>query len=279
MNLAETCSRVIKVTIAMLFFACTSIRLAVFRLAGYPIAPTFVVLMYHSVKSRERERFARQMEQLVSIATPVYADFAGSRTSDGHRSVAVTFDDAYQSVLENAIPILRERRIPATLFVPTKYLGGQPAWITNERHRNADERLLTIDELRCVRKDGGLIGSHGVTHRSFTQLNHAEALAELIESREVLENISRQRVNLLALPYGSSNTEVLRIATQAGYERVFLNVPRRSAGNFECLIGRIEVSPTDWALEYGLKIRGAYQWLPLAIAAKGRLMNVLGRFL
>ena len=30
----------------------------------------------------------------------------------------MTFDDGYHSVLENAFPILRERGIPSTVFVP-----------------------------------------------------------------------------------------------------------------------------------------------------------------
>jgi len=46
-----------------------------------------------------------------------------------------------------------------TLFVPTHSLGTKPGWITNERHRDADDRLLTSDELRLVQQSG-LIGSH-----------------------------------------------------------------------------------------------------------------------
>jgi len=234
--------------------------------------------MYHSVKAHERARFARQMDDLVSVGRAVSADFPGVEVANGSTYVAVTFDDAYHSVLENALPILQERSIPATVFVPTKDLGRRPGWITNERHRNAGERLLTVDELRSVQKGGGLIGSHGVTHRALTDLSHAEAFAELTESRHLLETILGDKIGMLALPYGSSNPDVLHMAAQAGYERVFLSIPRRDGARLEDgVVGRIDVSPTDWPLEYRLKIRGAYEWLPLAIAAKGRIMTVLRR--
>jgi peptidoglycan/xylan/chitin deacetylase (PgdA/CDA1 family) len=39
------------------------------------------------------------------------------------RSVLITFDDAYADFKETAWPILREHRLPATLFVPTSYPG------------------------------------------------------------------------------------------------------------------------------------------------------------
>jgi hypothetical protein len=39
----------------------------------------------------------------------------------------------------------------------------------------------------------------------------------------------------------------------------------------EFVLGRISVEPTDWALEFRLKLLGAYRWLPQAIALKRKL--------
>src|SRR5688572_5859641 len=104
----ETSTRVLKFVLALVFYAYDTARSLVRRLAGTEIAPPLVVLMYHSVKRDECERFARQIDQLIRLAHPVYADFQGQK-SDHRRQVAVTFDDGYRSVLENALPILRER--------------------------------------------------------------------------------------------------------------------------------------------------------------------------
>jgi len=232
--------------------------------------------MYHSVKTHEREQFAHQMDLLVRLASPVAGDFNGRNDCRNRNFVAVTFDDAYQSILENALPILREKKIPVTVFVPTDSLGIRPGWITNQRHRDASERLLTSDELRFVQQTGGLIGSHSVTHRPLTELSRAEALAELTESRQALERILGRNVDSFALPYGAANADVLRLAAKAGYQRVFLSEPVNSrAGSDGPVYGRIGVSPSDWALEYRLKVLGAYQWLPVGIALKRRILNVL----
>src|SRR5437879_3551809 len=148
--LAEIFSRTVKLCIASLFVVFKSAQTVLFRPAGRPNPSNFVVLMYHSVKRAERERFARQMDRLAKLAKPVQADFTEGKTKWDRNYVAVTFDDGYQSVLENAVPILLEKRIPATIFVPTKYLGGRPAWITDEKHRNVREKLLSINELNCL---------------------------------------------------------------------------------------------------------------------------------
>lgn len=272
-------ARLMKVVLALFYLAGDSARCGLLRRVGYPVHSASVVLMYHAVKSHERAAFAHQMELLLRAAQPVEADFFDATISSRRVAVAVTFDDAYQSVLENAIPILREKRIPFTLFVPTKCLGKRPDWITNKRHPNAHERLLTFDEIKTVRQIGGLIGSHGVTHRPLTDLSDTETLAELTESRALLQKIVGTSVQLFAVPYGASNDDVLCFAKQAGYKHVFLSVPVAPANGVAGFVrGRIEVSPSDWTIEYRLKILGAYRWLPIAITAKRRCMNVWKRF-
>jgi peptidoglycan/xylan/chitin deacetylase (PgdA/CDA1 family) len=275
-RLSENCSRLLKVVIALLYLPLDSMRCALLRLLGYPLSARFVTLMYHSVKSDERRQFAHQMDLLIRLAHPVAGDFSGCNDAHNRIFVAVTFDDGYQSIMENALPILREKKIPVTVFVPTDSLGTTPGWITNGRHRDASERLLTSGELKSIQQSGGRIGSHSVTHRPLTELTPTEALAELTESRQVLEKILGQNVDSFALPYGAGDAEVLRLAAEAGYQRVFLSEPVNSRAGFEGPVcGRIGVSPSDWALEYRLKVLGAYQWLPVGIALKRRIVNVL----
>jgi peptidoglycan/xylan/chitin deacetylase (PgdA/CDA1 family) len=267
--------RVAKVGVALLFFLFASSRAVLLRLAGHSRKPPFVVVTYHSVKRHERLLFERQMSHVLKVGSPVYADFEVG-DARAHRFVAVTFDDGYHSILENALPVLRDRMIPATIFVPTNFLGNSPGWITDARHRDVDERLLTADELKRARTFGALIGSHGVSHRPLTEISKSEAFVELVESRRVLEQLLDQPVRLLALPYGAGNSDVFGLAARAGYSRVFLSVPVKPSGNPPAQrLGRVNVTPSDWRLEFWLKVRGAYQWLPSAIAAKGHVLNVI----
>lgn len=48
------------------------------------------------------------------------------------RSVAVTFDDGYRSVYENAFPVLRSHRLPATIYLVTDVIGNERMVWVNE---------------------------------------------------------------------------------------------------------------------------------------------------
>src|SRR5262249_3105591 len=81
-----------------------------------------VILYYHAVPAKERQCFAAQMDELLRCAKPIPADLDGPLERGTHH-VAVTFDDGFVSVLENALPELQRRKIPAVIFVPSGYLG------------------------------------------------------------------------------------------------------------------------------------------------------------
>lgn len=202
-------------------------------------------------------RFARQMDALLRYATPVAA--GGRWVRRGEKPpVAVTFDDGFASVLHNALPILAERGIPATMFVTTGYLGQQPGWAVADQ----GDRLVTPDELRRLPADLVEIGSHTVSHAYLARLTPEEVATELTQSKHRLESILGREVGLVSCPYGSVSPEVLGAARAAGYRRVFASAtvgPQDLQDGF--LSPRFGVTPDDWAIEFWLKLRGRYAWL------------------
>jgi hypothetical protein len=118
-----------------------------------------------------------------------------------------------------------------------------------------------------------------IVERPLTELSRAEALAELTESRQVLEKLLGRNLDSFALPVtGAANVDVLRLAARVGYQRVFLSEAVNSrAGIDGSVYGRIGVSRSDWALEYRLKVLGAYQWAAYGDRYKRRIVNLLER--
>jgi peptidoglycan/xylan/chitin deacetylase (PgdA/CDA1 family) len=226
-----------------------------------------VVLYYHKILAHERAAFARQMDMLIRWATPVRLEQPGN-LDDSARWVAVSFDDAFQNVVANALPELEKRNIPATIFVPSGFLGKQAGWMDRAGETT---RIMSAEVLRSLRPELVTIGSHTITHPKLPRLSPGEVRAELAGSRDRLERILGRPVTLLAFPYGRYNGEIVRLSRETGYTRVFTgeSVPAfRTPGEF--VSGRVATSPGDWPWEFKLKLLGAYAWLPAAMSWKRR---------
>jgi peptidoglycan/xylan/chitin deacetylase (PgdA/CDA1 family) len=264
--------RIIKLLIAIAFRGFEKLG-ALFCLTNNKPG-TCVVLMYHDVTAANYHRFVRQMENLARLATPVATDSI-SELLKGKHFVAVTFDDGFASTIEMVLPFLENMAIPATFFIPTAYWGKEAAWITNVDRRKRVGRIITADSLRLLAKHKYVtIGSHGINHRRLTEMKDDEAQSELAESKKLLENITGKAVKGQSFPFGAYDDRHVAIARKAGYDHVFTVDPTIVNGGGEFVIGRIEVDPADWPLEFTLKVLGAYRWQPFVSRLKKRLWSM-----
>lgn len=97
-----------------------------------------VILLYHRVARPihdpfglcvSPENFAAHMEILSRLARPTsLSSLTPGRDGTHPRSVAVTFDDAYDDVLTEALPVLQQYRVPATVFAVSGELGSTFWW-------------------------------------------------------------------------------------------------------------------------------------------------------
>jgi peptidoglycan/xylan/chitin deacetylase (PgdA/CDA1 family) len=140
------------------------------------------------------------------------------------RTFAVTFDDAFLSVLELGLPVLSELGVPATLFAPTAFMdrrqtlhwAGIDSWLGGPH----DSELYSMDwdDLRELADSGWEIGSHTRSHRHLAQLSDAELQAELTDSRADLEAKLARTCRALAYPYGYADRRAVTCARRAGYQ-------------------------------------------------------------
>ena len=140
-----------------------------------------------------------------------------------------------------------------------------------------NERMLDAEQLRSL-PSLVTIGSHGATHEKLTLLSEPEARREIEHSRRQLEAVLGRRVTLFSYPYGAFSEHLNVCCREAGYERIFTNLPVAALGDpHEFVTGRVEVKPTDSLVELRLKIGGAYRWLPTAFAIKRALIRAFSR--
>ena len=267
-------SRVIKLFISTGFWTIDRVRLRFGTRQGKRMPGTCVVLYYHAVTAEQRRPFARQMDELIRWARPVAAT-AKSALAPGVHHAAVTFDDGFQSVIDNALPELRQRGIPATIFVPSGYLGRLAEWSDGLRSGDA-QTVMTANQLLSLPADLIAIGSHTISHPDLCLLDEDEARWELQESRRKLEKLLGQEVTTLSFPYGRYNRALVDWSRHAGYKRVFTISPALAyaqPGEYET--GRVAVEPTDWRWEFRLKLLGAYRWLPGVYGLKSKMRHFI----
>ncbi len=233
---------------------------------------TCVILYYHTVYPEEIESFAAQMDDLLRWTKPIPINEIGTLKSGG-RYCSVTFDDGFVCVQENALPILAKRNIPAAIFVPSGCLGQKPPWL-DEGHADYKNAIMTQTQLNNLDKKLVLIGSHGRIHQNLLRIGHDEARKEIIQSKKELEDILKTPIETISFPHGDFNQFHIDMAIQAGYRQVYSILPELIYfGSDSFLRGRVKVDPSDWHLEYRLKLLGAYRWLPLAFSLKKSLKN------
>jgi N-acetylglucosaminyl-diphospho-decaprenol L-rhamnosyltransferase len=260
--------RKIKIAISMAFHLQTEANHLLCRAIGRSPPQRLVILYYHGVPANLRSNFSRQLDIISSRVSVVPADYYDAAASAG-RIVALTFDDAFSSVLENAIPELRARRMPGTIFIPVGSMGGRPGWEIEPGYGHGEEVVATADALRAQMSDLVRYGAHSLTHPYLTRIPRDEAREEITECRKQMYGIFGVNVDAFAFPYGDHDEEINKLCREAGYKWVFTNVPRvANPASDEPVRGRVLVNADDGPLEFYLKMSGAYAWMAYASTIK-----------
>jgi peptidoglycan/xylan/chitin deacetylase (PgdA/CDA1 family) len=226
--------------------------------------PRGTVIVYHAVGTCPRssdpdhlfvapDTFGAQMRFLTRRRTvvPLQTLVDGS-WNGGRPAVAITFDDAFRSVLTHALPVLGELGLPATVFVPTGALGRPAGWYEAP---GCETEVMTEDELRQTLAGGLELESHGSTHLRMAAADEDEVLADLADAAEALERITGRRPRYLAYPYGPSSPAAERAARRSGLTAAF-TVDEPERGRFA--LARVGITARDGTATYALKTSGRY---------------------
>ena len=179
------------------------------------------ILTYHSIDdsgspiSVDRAAFREHVAFLASGAVRV-TDIAGVLAQpEDAQAVALTFDDAFANFATEAWPLLRDRGLPATLFVVSGHVGGTNAWGGREQAGIPTLPLLDWDDLGRLAEEGVTLGAHSRTHPDLRGTDDAALEDELAGSAEVIAARTGRRPEAFAYPYGAHDTRVASAAAAA----------------------------------------------------------------
>ncbi|MBI3952414.1 MAG: polysaccharide deacetylase family protein [Candidatus Doudnabacteria bacterium] len=125
------------------------------------------------------------------------------------KSIVFTFDDGYEDVFYNAVPILSKYGFVGSFAVVPGFLGRQ--------------NYATWDQVMSAHQQGMEIVSHTMNHADLSSGKYtAEDLkTELEGSKLFLESRLSHPVDILIYPYGKYNARAMKAVKAAGYKIAF----------------------------------------------------------
>ena len=245
----------------------------------------FGILAYHRVSPHVQgiaaptwnvtpDRLGRQLSGLMSrghrpwpLRRAIEARRAREPVPD--HTFVVTFDDGYDNIYENALPVLRELSVPATVFVTTAYLDGRHPfafddWAAAGSDAVPEVAWKPLSEAHCSEMiDSGLIeiGSHTHTHANLR--GRPEMFRrDLMHSVEVLGKRFGLSDPTFAFPYGYYGAEMIEAARETGVKCALTTdseIIKPGAEPFSW--GRFVVDEHDSVASLLLKLNGWYSVL------------------
>ena len=206
---------------------------------------TIAVLTYHSIAVQTTGPFARLTvdpalfdEHLAAVrehgldVIPLRDVLAALEA--GRSAVTITIDDGFADTAENACPALTRHGLPATLFVPTAYVGGTSAWLPGD---DAWRPMCSWDAIADIARAGFEVGSHGHRHLAADINSPRMVQHDAWLSRIELEDHLGRAVTSFAYPFGYHARPAHAAVRAAGFARA-------------CAVGDLAAHPgaNRWAL-------------------------------
>ncbi|MFT7246308.1 MAG: biofilm PGA synthesis lipoprotein PgaB [Candidatus Azotimanducaceae bacterium] len=179
-----------------------------------------VILQYHhigadtpAITSTSIEAFEQHLEYLAGSGLEIVSlsEIVAHPERQTPQRVAITFDDAYDNIYLNAVPRLKARGWPFTIFVSTEYIDRKG--------------FISWDQLRKIEAADGLIANHSHSHMHMLRKRTGETkpawlkrLRKDIEKAQRLldKNLANPRP-YFAYPYGEFDPDILKLIEDMGF--------------------------------------------------------------
>jgi len=225
---------------------------------------TIPILMYHSI-SYDSDK--------LSVSPKIFFKQLKYLNNNGYKSISfkelnkdnlkkkfiITFDDGYEDIYKNALPILKKFNFSATCFFVSNLIGKYNSWDENKKNF-FKKKLMNIEQIGKWITEGMDVGSHTKNHYNLTRINSLEKQSEILDPINFFKKNFCINVNSFSYPYGKYDLESLNIVKE-NYD--FAVNTQRSRYYFNKFnyheIPRIPVDKSCGFLKFYLKLKTIYE--------------------
>ncbi len=130
-------------------------------------------------------------------------------------TIAITFDDGYEDMITEVLPITKRLGIQPTLFAI-----GKPEK-ANQSELDNNKKLLTIMELNKLHEKGWEIGFHSATHADLSKLSRNQLEREITIGKQELEHTLNISIPYFAYPRGFYSDKITNLVASSGFKNAF----------------------------------------------------------
>lgn len=181
-----------------------------------------VILAYHRIgedyvpdENLRTEQFQEQINTIISgnysvLPLSTIIDSFENKTPLPPKSLAITFDGGFKSVLRNAVPLLLEHNLPFTIFFASDLASSN-----NPLFINWDD----IDTL--ARNDLVTLGVHPSSYARLHDMPGSEMQAQLNKAKIAFRARFDREPDFYAYPFGEYNQNYITAIKNQGYHAAF----------------------------------------------------------
>ena len=227
--------------------------------------------MYHSIADGNHSlsvsinNFEKQMKFMVNSGykTINFNDlnniYSHIKNEDHKKYFIITFDDGYEDIYTNALPILKKYNFNSVCFFVPDYIGKYNIW-DEGRDDFIRLNLMNIEQIKEWHNEGMSLGSHTSSHKNLNKISYDEKLYQIENPKKFFNNVLSLNIDSFSYPFGQYNNESFQIVKNNYNFAVTTKRSRYKKDKFDlCKLPRIPINKSDNIVKFYLKIKTIYE--------------------
>ena len=221
------------------------------------------ILTYHSIMDGDEQSvsvksFKKQMCLMKKMGYQTIK-FNELDNDNSKKKFIITFDDGYENIFLNALPILKQLNFTAICFFVVNKIGHYNEWDADNPNYKMI-KLMNFEQINEWLLSGFDIGSHTMDHLNLKKLNYEEKIKQIIKPIKIFNDKFNIKIDSFAYPFGSYDDESINIVKENYDFAVSTKRSRYVRNKFDKeLLPRVPINGNQSLLRFFLKIKTPYE--------------------